>query len=127
MKHTMTTSRLLKHLLCWFDDFPYVRLDRKCRVAELDHAQDGRVFAHVFHHAGLIICLCRAFDKLPLGHRIGILLHEIGHLMSDGGEAEADLWVQDNLDIDIDFKPLRGKIERSVQWVDPKKVGLSSR
>lgn len=112
----MAPKEVLSHLLVWFDQLPDHRMG-PCRIVEKDHEDDPRVFAHVFHRKGHHICVCREFIDLPLGHQIGILLHEIGHLMSDSGEAEADLWVQDFLDIDIEFK-------NTLQWVDPKEVGL---
>lgn len=112
----MTAQKLLEHILAWYDQLPDIKLDRKCKLVQKDHEEDKRVYAHVFHRRGRVICLCRAFDRLALPHKLGILLHEIGHLMSNGGEAEADLWVNDNLDIDIDFR-------NTLQWVDPAEVG----
>ena len=116
-KIDMKAGKLLEYMLIWFDELPNVKVYRKCPLIEHDHANDPRVFAHVFHRRGKVICVCKDFDKLELGHKIGVLLHEIGHLMSNGGEAEADLWVQDNLGIDIDYK-------NTVQWVAPHEFGL---
>jgi hypothetical protein len=117
-RNKLTSAAILEHILAQFGfDPPDIFLDRSCKLIEKDHAKDPRVFAHVFHRRNKAICVCRAFSRLPLGHRIGIILHEIGHLMSDGGEAEADLWVQDNLHIDIAFKD-------TLQWVPARKVGL---
>lgn len=113
----MKAKRVLKRILTWFDDLPEMRIDTRCRLVEKDHAESPRVFAHVFHRRDRAICVCREFEGLPLGHQVGILLHEIGHLMSNGGEAEADLWVDDNLGIDIDYRS-------TLQWVDPGMVGL---
>lgn len=113
----MTPKQLLKYLKDWFRLRGKIQVFRKCKLAERDHAEDPRVFAHVFCRRAGTICLCKDFDLLPLGHQIGIIIHEIGHLMSKGGEAEADLWVQDNLDVDIEFKNL-------IQWVDPRAIGL---
>ena len=113
----MTTQQIFEHIIVWFGLPTQIQISRKCKLSERDHAEDPRVFAHVFCDRTDTICLCKDFDLLPAGHKIGIILHEIGHLMSDSGEAEADLWVQDHLGIDIDFKDL-------VQWVDPQNVGL---
>lgn len=114
----MTAQDVLDHLKEQFPFLPSdIRLDRKCALVVKDHKEDKRVFAHVFHRRGNVICLSRAFDRLELPHKIGILIHEIGHLMSAGGESEADLWAEENLDIDIDFKD-------TLQWVDPVEVGL---
>jgi hypothetical protein len=112
----MRARKLLEHLMVWFD-LPALHVTQRCKLVEQDHKEDNRVYAHVFHKPKKTICLARAFDRLPLGHKIGIMLHEIGHLMSNGGEAEADLWVNDHLGIDIDFK-------NTIQWVEPGEVGL---
>ena len=111
----MTPRALLNHFAHLYD-LPQMYVTQRCTLVERDHKNDSRVYAHVFHKPDTI-CLCRAFDGLEGGHRVGIMLHEIGHLMSDGGEAEADLWVQDKLDIDIDFR-------NTLQWVNPGKVYL---
>lgn len=112
----MKTNDLIAYLLDTYE-LPSIKLDRKCRLVREDHKEDPRVYAHVFHRQGNAICICPAFDRLRLEHKIGILVHEIGHLMSKGGEAEADLWVQENMGVDIDFRD-------TLQWVDPKQVGL---
>ena len=112
----MTPRQLLDHLIQTYD-LPRMYVIQACRMAEKDHHDDLRVYAHVFHGPDMTICLCKAYSKLTLGHKIGIMVHEIGHLMSDGGEAEADLWVHEHLGINIDFKA-------TVQWVEPEVVGL---
>jgi hypothetical protein len=112
----MKPRKLLDHLMVWYE-LPQMYVTQRCPVVEKDHKEDPRVYAHVFHKPKKTICLCRAYDRLPLGHKLGIMLHEIGHLLSDGGEAEADLWVDDNLGVNIEFKG-------TLQWVDPKEVAL---
>ena len=113
----MKPRKLLEHLMVWFD-LPAIYVTQSCPLIEKDHKESPRVHAHVFHKQNRTICLAKAFNRLPLGHKVGIMLHEIGHLMTKGGEEEADLWVQDNCDgIDIAYK-------NSIQWVDPKDVGL---
>lgn len=112
----MTPRQLLDHLTATYD-LPRMHVTQACRMVEKDHRDDPRVYAHVFHRPDMTICLCKAYSKLMMGHKIGLLVHEIGHLMSDGGEAEADLWAHENLGINIGFKA-------TVQWVEPKAVGL---
>jgi hypothetical protein len=112
----MRARKLLEHLMVWFE-LPQMHVTQRCADVEKDHKEDPRVYAHVFHKPNKTMCLSRAFDKLPLGHKLGVMLHEIGHLMTNSGEAEADLWVDDTLNINIEFKG-------TIQWVDPGEVGL---
>jgi hypothetical protein len=69
--------------------------------AERDNINDPRVFCHTIDGSSSIYCslnLC----KLPTENIVGILIHEIGHIVrkqaSDAGreEVECDLWVKHN-------------------------------
>jgi hypothetical protein len=65
---------------------------RMCERAELEHEENSRQFAHVFHHPNEI-CVAHQFYDLPQIYRAGILLHELGHLAWDGqkhNEGDAD-------------------------------------
>jgi hypothetical protein len=53
-----------------------------CRQAKAEHDASCRQFAHVFHKKN-IICVAPEFYDLPQSYRMGILLHEIGHLECD--------------------------------------------
>jgi len=81
-----------------------------CKVANKDHAEVERYYAHTFHRKNAI-CTCDAFEELNPEHQFGILLHEFGHLYGGESEAEADLWVEEALGIEIDYVNM-------VQWVD---------
>ncbi len=62
------------------------------RIDEERRQGDARAYAHVGHHDG-IICVARAFERLPERFKLGILYHEAGHLLlddADHSEAEAD-------------------------------------
>ena len=111
----MTPRVLLNHIVKTFH-LPKIRVTQACPLVERDHSADSRVYAHVFHREW-VICFCKAYSELSLPHQVGVMLHEIGHVMSNGGEAEADLWVDEQMGIDINFKD-------TLQWVAPCKVGL---
>ena len=119
----MRTRELMDHLIKFFD-LPRgkFKISHTCGLVDKDHRDDARVFCHVFHKDHGIICFSKAYKRLPIAHQIGIMLHEIGHVMAQeehghGGEAEADLWVQEHCDIDLAFKD-------TIQWVHPTEVGL---
>jgi hypothetical protein len=51
----------------------------QCHQAEREHDASCRQFAHVFHKKNTI-CVTPEFYELPASYRLGILLHECGHL-----------------------------------------------
>jgi hypothetical protein len=52
-----------------------------CPQADREHRESKRQYAHVHHRRGNVVCVCRAFFRLPWRIRLGLLLHEIGHLI----------------------------------------------
>ena len=53
------------------------------------------MFAHVGHKDN-VICVASCFDSLPTNYRVGLILHELGHLFTDmGDEKEADTHIYD--------------------------------
>ena len=62
---------------------------RTCALANREHEESKRQYAHVGHKDGTI-CVANAFFSLPLEFRWGILYHELGHLAGAEGEMEAD-------------------------------------
>lgn len=64
---------------------PVIRI---CELANKEHKRSFRQYAHVFHVPG-VICVAEAFEALPLGYRLGILLHECGHLLLGPPHSEA--------------------------------------
>jgi len=66
---------------------------RVCEVADRDHAESLRQYAHVGPHGKNVICVARVFldEGFPRHHRDALIGHEIGHLASpDPSEAAAD-------------------------------------
>jgi len=79
-----------------------------CRVIRDSYNDPGhpdhlRAWAHVGHMPG-VLCVNPLYFALPPTVKIGIVLHEIGHIGCGGGdEMEADLWVRDNLGVEIKY------------------------
>ena len=92
-----------------------VRLCIGCHLAEKDHAEAERYYAHTFHMVGTI-CVCEAFGELPTGSQYGVLLHEFGHIYGGKEECDADLFSDECLGVDIAYKG------SGVQYVAPAKV-----
>ena len=67
-----------------------------CSLADKEHQESGRQYAHVFHRNGAI-CVSSAFESLPTRLKIAILLHETGHLLAGprGGEDAANRSARD--------------------------------
>lgn len=64
---------------------------------------EKRSYAHVNHKPNTI-CVAGDFFDLPLHYQKGILFHEIGHLLTRGGdEHDADKFMFDNFDIEIKY------------------------
>jgi hypothetical protein len=61
---------------------------RHCKLADADHQEKKRWYAHTFHRQN-VICTARAFNVLPPEWRLAILLHEIGHLLAGPTASEA--------------------------------------
>jgi len=73
---------------------------RMCEEAEDEHDGSMRQYAHTMHHPNTI-CLSKAYYRLPSHHKLGILLHELGHLAGAVGEREADQLAQEMFGIEI--------------------------
>jgi len=86
------------------------------------HQQTGgrldtvRMYAHVGHMDGYV-CVSHDFGDLPEATAIGILLHELGHLLCPNGEPSADLIIKKKFGIEIKYSP-----EFELQYVDPEVV-----
>lgn len=54
---------------------------RQCRKVDIEHSKSKRQYAHVLHYPE-VICVARAFYNLPYHHQLGIIFHELGHLIA---------------------------------------------
>jgi len=83
---------------------PAIKLRWDCALARRTHAASKRFLAHTFHSKNTI-CLVPAVNKLPLPKLAGIIVHELGHILSGvqchGAEPFADEWVRMNLDLNV--------------------------
>jgi 3-dehydroquinate synthase class II len=65
---------------------------RYCKEADEDHAKKLRQYAHTYHYKN-DVCVTKAFKVLPLEIQMGLIAHEVGHLLAghtDHTEAEAN-------------------------------------
>lgn len=76
---------------------------KECELANREHKESKRQYAHVFHNINTI-CIAHAMRNLPATHYYGILAHEIGHLISGGGERQADRIMYETYGIKIRYK-----------------------
>lgn len=68
---------------------------RKCVLADREHNVNTRQYAHVHHIDGRVICVAGAWITLPLEIEMGLIAHEVGHLLAgkmdmEHSEAKAD-------------------------------------
>lgn len=63
----------------WLTDF----VSHRCPQADREHAESERQHCHVGHLPGKV-CYASAADGLPLAHKLGLVLHEFGHLVLQG-------------------------------------------
>jgi hypothetical protein len=73
-----------------------------CPRAEKDNQERRRTVAHSGHKSNTICYAGRLF-LLPRYMRVGILLHEFGHLGGGHEEPDADTWVLKHLDVEIRY------------------------
>ncbi len=71
-----------------------------CGKADKEHKQSKRQYAHTNHYPNTI-CISLAFYSLPLKIKLGIILHELGHLMGEKNEDKADDIIHRAFDITI--------------------------
>jgi predicted GNAT family N-acyltransferase len=94
---------------------------RRCPVVELEHKRSTRQYCHTLHRRGNVICCARATEELPLENKLGLLVHEIGHLALRGrphSENDANKAGCAVTGIPVAFKgPLRLEWSRFPRWL----------
>lgn len=88
----------------------------RCRLADQEHSRSRRSYAHVGHRRGRI-CVAGAFYSLPMGHQLGLILHELGHMAFKGRhtEAQADRAAVRRFGIPIRYRSTK-RWGRRLQW-----------
>ena len=91
---------------------------RRCGLANEEHEESRRQYAHVFHKAGTI-CVADAFFDLPEKTQLALLLHEVGHRMAGirAREATANKVVREASGIHIHYRD--GRHGERLEWIAP--------
>ena len=98
----------------------------RCWQADQEHRDSLRQYAHVFHHPS-IICVAGAFFNLPETHQLGVLLHEVGHLLNGPNCDELDA-TERGADADgVNIEMRDSDYGRRLEWVNPKDLGKARR
>jgi len=66
---------------------------RRCVLADKEHDISERQYAHTHHVKGNVICVAGAWVTLPFETEMGLIAHEVGHLLAGNtkhSEGEAD-------------------------------------
>lgn len=90
-----------------------------CPLAKKHHKESARSFAHTFHRAKTI-CVTPEFYDLPQTYKLGILLHEFGHIALEGQEhteKEADDIISIMSGVDVQRRTYRGM--RNLEYIRP--------
>ena len=93
-----------------------------CPLADQEHRDAKRQYAHVFHRKNAI-CVAQAFYRLPRKTQVAILLHEAGHLLAgvNGSEAMANEKARAYSGVKLWYKdqPPYGE---ELEWIRPEDV-----
>ena len=80
---------------------------RRCVQADKEHKARERQYAHVHHAKGDVICVAGAWLMLPLHTEMGLIAHEVGHLLAGRTkhtEEEADRIGNEFFKVTIKYK-----------------------
>jgi hypothetical protein len=91
----------------------------RCPLADEEHARSVRQYGHTFCQAPPVVCVAAAWEQLPEGHRLGVLAHEVGHLLAGprGSEVQADQAVARRLGVNVSY--LSSAHGERLQWLYP--------
>ncbi len=79
---------------------------RHCKEADREHLKSLRQYAHTYHRKDEV-CVTKAFTLLPLEIQMGLIAHEVGHLLAgytDHTEEEANKLANSFFDIHMHYK-----------------------
>lgn len=91
---------------------------RHCREVDEDHKRSCRQYAHTYHYKDTI-CVAKAFDKLPIQHKLGLIVHEVGHILvgkANHKESQADREANKYFGVRILYKD--SKYGKRLQYLD---------
>ncbi len=104
---------------------------KHCKDADKEHREYQRQYAHTFHKGDNVICVAKAFFKLPLEHIAGLLAHEVGHILAgkkEEREYKADEFANRFFKIRIKYKDSlygeflqylnRKEVDKVLKWVE---------
>lgn len=80
---------------------------KRCSIADKDHKASLRQYAHTFHHKDNVICITSEWITLSIDHQMGLIAHEVGHLLNgpiEHTEEEADRVANKFFNIHIKYK-----------------------
>lgn len=91
-----------------------------CGQADQEHLASRRQYAHTYHRPG-VICVASKFWDLPETNQLGLLLHEVGHLLKGDqphSEEQANQAVYKASGVRVWYRDGAGGPE--LEWIDPK-------
>lgn len=97
-----------------------------CSLAELDHHEAKRQYAHACHQEG-VICICKAFFELPDTHKYGILLHEFGHVLDPDEEDEHVVDGIATKHFGVTVQRRSSRYGEDLEWISPRDVRRAAR
>jgi len=65
---------------------------RHCKEVDEEHKHSCRQYAHTYHYRNTI-CVAESFYKLPISYQLGLIAHEVGHILvgrASHKESQAD-------------------------------------
>lgn len=89
----------------------------QCGIADRDHKNSLRQYAHTLHYRNTI-CIAGVWAKLPIDYQMGVIAHEVGHLLAgnvEHSEEEADSLANKFFHIRIRYK--NGVYGKHLQWL----------
>lgn len=98
---------------------------RYCADADREHRQERRAYAHVFH-CDDTICLARPFADLPEPYQLGILVHEVGHLLvgPHADEPEANAAVEQVAQFRVYYRH-SSRYGSALEWIAPTDIACA--